>query len=140
MDLEKIPSKKELKSLLGIQLYKYYFTLTSEIVSKLYPDLETWDKAGRRGKYYHGYQVNSKLLLLDFYLSNVNNGQVKYQLKLKKASFNKILKKRDSFSEIMNQNLMWSEDFYKEYGEIYLNTILNEETINDSLRIIEIIS
>lgn len=140
MNLQKAPTQQELKTLLGEHIYKCYKLLTDTIMKRLNPDKEIWDSAGRRGKYFHGYRINSKVVLLDFYLTSIEGqGQVKCQFKIPKHIFQKIEKEKDIFSPKIQDSINWSADFHKQYGEFYLNIILDEETIQDANKIIEII-
>jgi hypothetical protein len=57
-------------SLLGEKIYKYYSGICEDIISSLSPDLEIWNYAGRRGKYFHGYQISKKHISVHLYLSS----------------------------------------------------------------------
>lgn len=144
MDITIIPNEQELISLLGENVYEYYSIICRDIISELNPDLEIWDYAGRRGKYYHGFQISKKSMTVDLYLSFVNgHGQITCGFHFIKRFFLKVLKHMQSFNNKQLQKAIdFSIKFNKEFGGGYSVSIIikEEETFLDILKIIKIIS
>ena len=106
MNLDIIPNEKEIISIIGHDLFSYYNILTKSINLILHPDIEIWDNAGRRGKYLHGYRMNSLNVLVDIYLNSINSsGKLSCTFKLPKKSLNKILKQKEFFSSTTQDNI-----------------------------------
>jgi len=144
INIDKIPSEQELISLLGKKSYEYYRTICENIILLLSPDIELWDYAGRRGKYFHGYQINKKAITIYQYLSSTSiYKQVTCELHFTKRLFIKILKQRNSLnSKQIQEDIDFSIKFNSEFGGGYtVNVIIrDEETFKDVIKMIKIIS
>lgn len=137
--IDNVPNEQELMSLLGNNIYEYYCILYKAIILFLTPDLEIWDYAGRRGKYLHGYRINNQSMLVDLYLSSVNEqGQLNCEFKFDKRAFYKIVKKKGFFSENTQKNIDSTIEANEKYGGFYLDVIINNETLQDAIQIIQI--
>ena len=142
MNMDEIPSEQELISLLGEKIYKYYFEICQNTISLLSPDLEIWNEAGRRGKYFHGYHISKKSITVDLYLSSKYE-QITCDFHFIKRDFIKILKQRNFLiNEQLQKEIDFSIKFSEEYGGGYpLGVIVrDEETFKDVLQIIKIVS
>lgn len=144
MSLDNMPKEQELISLLGKTVYKYYCVICEDIISLLCPDLEIWDYAGRRGKYYHGYHINKKSMTIDLFLSFVNgHGQISCDFHFVKRCFLKILQHRNLLNNEQTQEAIdFSIKFNEEFrGGYSVNIIIkDEESFQDVLQIIKIVS
>jgi hypothetical protein len=144
MSIDNIPSEQELILLLGKTAHKYYCTICENITSLLSPDVEIWDYAGRRGKYYHGYHISKKLMTIDLFLSFINgHGQINCNFHFIKRFFVKILKHRNLFdNERIQEVIDFSIKFNEEFGGGYSMDIIikDEKTFQNVLLIIKILS
>mgnify|MGYP003595416115 CR=1 FL=1 len=139
INIDNIPDERELVLLLGKDVYSCYSKFTSTIISLLSPDVEKWDIAGRRGKYFNGYQINDKHILIDIYLSAVNGqGLISCELKLPKRYFARILKHKECFVSDLQKNIESTNE--ERNNGFYLGFFLNKVTVESALLIIEIIS
>jgi hypothetical protein len=142
MNMDHVPDERELVSLLGEKVHDYYRVIRENIVSLLLPDLEIWDHAGRRGKYFHGWQISKKSMTVDLYLSSIDGrGQVTCSFHFIKRFFLKILKHRnDLSSEQVQQAIDFSTKFNEEFGGGYSVSVIirDEESFLDILKIIKI--
>lgn len=135
------PTAIEINSLLGEELYKYYSTLDNAISLIYKPELEIWDDAGRRGKYFHGYRSEVKSFFIDVYLSSSENGgQIKCALTLKDASFNKIVKIKASYSKKTQESIESAQRIRKEYGSSKIDFFIDQDTLSDVIKIFELLS
>ena len=140
--MENAPSEQELLTLLGEKVYRFYSNICANTISLLSPDLEIWDYAGRRGKYWHGYYIRKKSLSIDLYLSSEFE-QITCDFHFNKRFFQKILKQRDLLKSAETQKIIdFSIKFNEEYGGGYSVSLIirEEEEFQDVLKIIEIVS
>jgi hypothetical protein len=143
MHIDNIPNELELTSLLGEKSYKYYHKLCEAIISQLSPDLEIWDHAGRRGKYFHGYRINKQSMLVDLYLCSANGQEnITCEFHFIKRDFIKLVKRKDFFREQIQKNIEYSIKFNEKYGGgFYIDVIIrDEETLQDAIQIIQTVS
>ncbi|OAB78730.1 hypothetical protein ULVI_09110 [Cochleicola gelatinilyticus] len=135
------PTAIEINSLIGDEFYKYYCTLDNAICLYYKPELEIWDNAGRRGKYFHGYRSEVKSFFLDIYLSSSEKGgQVKCDLTLKDASFNKIVKIKESFSKNTQTSIESAQRIREEYDSSNVDFFIDQDTLLDVIKIVELLS
>ncbi len=126
MNLNNIPDEAELTSLLGKNIYMLYHELCKVITSQLSPDLEIWDRAGRRGKYFHGYRITKQSMLVDLFLHSVNKqGYITCEFHFIKRYFSKIVKQKELFGKQIQKNIDYSVKFNEEHGGgYYLDVII----------------
>lgn len=136
-----VPDEHELISLLGESVYKNYNNLCEYIILFLAPDIEIWDYAGRRGKYFHGYRMSKRSILIDLYLFSTNGqGRLRCQLHFGKRCFNSILKQRMIFGKKMQEYIDSHASIRKQYNNISFSVLIEDEILHDVIKIIEIIS
>lgn len=141
INIDKVPSENELVSLLGLDLNKYYNILNKSINLLLRPDLEIWDNAGRRGKYFHGYRINSSNMLVDIYLSSIHGeGKLNCEFKFQKKTLSKIQKEKNNFSKQTQVAIDSATKAMENYGGFYLNLMIDEKSMIDTLYLLTIVS
>lgn len=141
MELDTIPSEQELSILLGNNVFNCYQLLCKTIVSLLLPDMELWDYAGRRGKYFHGYRIEKRAIIVDLYLLSMDGqGLCKCQFHINKRCFEKIRKQMNTFCQKVQDCVNNAIKYKKNYGGTDLSLIVNDDTIQDVLKIITILS
>jgi hypothetical protein len=141
MELDTIPEEQELLTLLGKNVFTCYQLVCKAIVSQLSPDMDLWDHAGRRGKYYHGYRVEKRTISVDLYLNSVDGqGLCNCQFHLNKRCFDNIQKQMHLFFQKVQDCVTDAIEIKKDYGGIYLSLFVNDDTIQDVLKIITILS
>lgn len=124
LGINSIPSNEDLKKLLGDNFYKSYRKMCSGIEIFLNPELEKWDNAGRRGKYYHGYVA--KDILIDIYL--IDSRLIKCEFNLPKRLFVKIQEKRDNIKAETREHTDTASDLNDHYKDSSLSFLLNNES------------
>lgn len=116
IDIDNVPNDKELINMLGDDLYENYLKICRRIESTLFPDIQRWAKGGRRGKYYHGYIISKKSIIIDLYLiSDHNIKQLTLNFHIRKAVFNKLSNNKQLFRQAGQQAIESSEEIHKEY-------------------------
>lgn len=145
ISIEQAPSKEDIKTLLSEKVYNYYENLCENIVYILNPDREIWDKAGRRGKYFHGYRYKEKYVLVDLYLMNIEgDGIVQLDFHINKNITDKLLRRKNMFTlqmqeEGINSIMELREVYNVGYNFSYkLRKETSEDTFFDIIKIIEI--
>ncbi len=142
INLENVPSHNVLATLLGERIYKCYLTIWENILS-LSPDIERWDKGGRRGKYYHGYIIEKRAVSIDLFLiSDMEFKQLTCDFHFTKRIFDKVLKQKLLFSKkgiealdsCVRLHEIYSSGFFLEFR---LND--DEDVLKDILRVINIV-
>ncbi len=145
INLNSVPDKKELISIIGYRLYSYFVTISDEIHYKLLPDLERWSEGGRRGKYYNGFIITRNHTTIDLYFISENGRkQITCNIHISKRLFNKILKQNDTLSHLGKEAIESSIKLNEIYSSgYYLNFLIKEDNldiINDVLKVINILS
>ena len=143
--IDKIPDEQELISLLNENIYECHNDLCEVVNSNLSPDMEIWDYAGRRGKYFHGYRISKPPMSADLYLLSIEGqGVLKCEFHFQKKAFLKIFKQKDCFSKYTQKSIDSCADMHKEYGSYSLEIIMNQETyyetLQDAIQILKIAS
>jgi hypothetical protein len=141
IELDTIPSEQELSILLGKNVFICYQLLCNAIVSQLSPDMELWDHAGRRGKYFHRYSIEKSAIIVDLYLLSVDDqGLCKCEFHINKRCFEKIRRQINTFCQKVQDYVNDAIKFKKNYRETYLPLTVNDDTIQDVLKIVTILS
>jgi hypothetical protein len=141
LELDTKPSDQEISTLLGKNVFSCYLLLCKAIVSLLSPDTELWDQAGRRGKYFHGYRIEKRAIVVDLYLLSVDDqGICKCEFKINRRCFEKIRKQMNTFCQKVQDSVQDAMEFKKNYGGTYLSLIVNDDNIQDVLKIVSILS
>lgn len=128
-NLNNIPTSEDLIGIVGYGFYKSYEKLCKTIEILLEPEIEKWDDAGRRGRYYHGYVT--KNFLVDIYI--IKNGLIKCEVDLPRFLFSKLQKLKDNFSADIKKSIDMTLFLNKQYGRFNLSLILNSESAFDEV-------
>jgi len=142
INMDNAPNEHELVSLLGEISYKYYLEICETTISLLSPNLEIWNFAGRRGKYWHGYRIDKKSITVDIYLYSEFD-HLTCEFHFIKRFFSKIIKHRYLLNnDAIQKDIDYSIQFNKEYGGGYFLSIIirDDETFLDTQKIIKIVS
>jgi len=139
--IDAVPHEQELMAVLGENIYKNYNALCDVIVLFLDPDSEIWSHGGRRGKYFHGYQIRKKSISIDLYLFSIDGqGQLNCELKFRKRFFNSLLKKKESFSKETQEYIDSCLEVSKLCGGFYFEMRIDDKTLQDAIQIIKILA
>lgn len=127
INIEHIPDKQLIKSVLGTTVYKCYELFCHTVIISLSPKIETWSGKSRRGMFYHGFSELSKI---DFKYINmwINDNTLNCQIHLSKRKFEGIIQSQDVFCDEMKMSINGSIS-------TYLSFCINEKTISDTIKV-----
>lgn len=130
INIEHIPDRQLIKSVLGTTVYKCYELFCSTVIISLSPKIETWSGKSRRGMFYHGFGWFSKVDFKDINMW-INDNTLNCQVHLSKRKFDRIMQSQDVFCDEMKMSINGSIS-------TYLAFCINEKTISDAIKVISL--
>lgn len=127
IELDKIPDRQSIKSVLGMNIFECYESFCSILIS-LFPKNETWAGRSRRGMFFHGFNEFPKTDLKYVYMW-ISANTLNCELHFSKRKYDSIVRTQNAFSDEMREFIAGSIS-------TYLCFSLTEKTLCDVITII----